>query len=48
MQDNHHLVNNVFIGETLANGQFKVIKQLGAVPGEPFSDKFLPKVTASN
>src|SRR4026207_63234 len=48
MQDNHHLVNNVFIGETLASGQFKVIKQLGAVPGEPFSDKFLPKVTASN
>ena len=41
MQKNHHLVNNVFIGETLANGQFKVVKTLGAVPGEPFSEKFL-------
>ncbi len=48
MQENHHLVNNVFIGETLANGQFKIIKSLGAVPGEPFSEKFLPKTTASN
>jgi urea transport system substrate-binding protein len=48
MQENHHLINNVFIGETLANGQFKIIKSLGAVPGEPFSDKFLPKATASN
>jgi urea transport system substrate-binding protein len=43
MQDNHHLVNPVFIGETLASGQFKIIKSLGAVPGEPFSEKFLPK-----
>ncbi len=41
MQDNHHLINPVFIGETLATGQFKIIKQLGAVAGEPFSDKFL-------
>ena len=47
MQQNHHLINNVFIGETLANGQFKVIKSLGAVPGEPFSEKFLVKTTAS-
>jgi len=43
MQENHHLVNPVFIGETLASGQFKIIKSLGAVPGEPFSEKFLPK-----
>jgi len=43
MQANHHLINPVFIGETLANGQFKIIKSLGAVAGEPFSDKFLPK-----
>ena len=28
MQENHHLVNNVYIGETLANGQFKIIKTL--------------------
>jgi len=41
MQDNHHLVNYVFIGETLPTGQFKIIKRLGAVAGEPFSEKFL-------
>ncbi len=41
MQANHHLINNVFIGETLATGQFKIIKSLGPVAGEPFSDKFL-------
>jgi len=43
MQENHHLVNNVYIGETLATGQFKVIKTMTGVAGEPFSDKFLPK-----
>jgi urea transport system substrate-binding protein len=43
MQENHHLVNPVFIGETLATGQFKIIKSLGPVAGEPFSDKFLGK-----
>jgi urea transport system substrate-binding protein len=48
MQENHHLINNVYIGETLANGQFKVIKSFTGVAGEPFSEKFLPKVTASN
>jgi urea transport system substrate-binding protein len=47
MQENHHLINNVYIGETLGSGQFKIIKSLGPVPGEPFSDKFLPKTTAS-
>lgn len=41
MQDNHHLVNNVFIGETLPTGQFKIIKTFNAVAGEPFSEKFL-------
>jgi len=41
MQENHHLVNNVFNGETQANGQFKIVKSLGLVAGEPFSDKFL-------
>ncbi len=46
MQENHHLNNPVFIGETLPNGQFKIIKTLGAVAGEPFSEKFLPKVAA--
>jgi urea transport system substrate-binding protein len=48
MQENHHLVNNVYIGETLANGQFKIIKTFNGVAGEPFSQKFLPKSTASN
>jgi urea transport system substrate-binding protein len=43
MQANHHLKNPVFIGETMANGQFKIIKSLGAVAGEPWSAKFLPK-----
>jgi urea transport system substrate-binding protein len=42
MQANHHLVNNVFIGETLASGQFKIIKTFKGVGGEPFSEKFLP------
>lgn len=41
MQENHHLVNNAFIGETLANGQFKIIKTMNGVAGEPFSEKFL-------
>jgi urea transport system substrate-binding protein len=41
MQENHHLINSVFIGETLASGQFKVIKTFTGVAGEPFSDKFL-------
>lgn len=41
MQENHHLVNNAFIGETLANGQFKIIKTMNNVAGEPFSEKFL-------
>ena len=41
MQENHHLINPVFIGETMANGQFKIVKSLGPVAGEPFSDKFL-------
>ena len=41
MQSNHHLINNVFIGETLPNGQFKIIKSFTGVPGEPFSEKFL-------
>jgi urea transport system substrate-binding protein len=44
MQENHHLKNPVFIGETMANGQFKIIKSLGAVAGEPWSEKFLPKL----
>jgi urea transport system substrate-binding protein len=41
MQENHHLVNNVFIGETLPTGQFKIIKSFTGVAAEPFSEKFL-------
>jgi urea transport system substrate-binding protein len=48
MQNNHHLINPVFIGETLASGQFKIIKSLGPVAGEPFSEKFLGKSTVQN
>jgi urea transport system substrate-binding protein len=43
MQENHHLVNNVYIGETLASGQFKIVKTFTGVAGEPFSEKFLAK-----
>ena len=48
MKENHHLVNNVFIGETLATGQFKIIKTITGVAGEPFSEKFLGPKTSSN
>lgn len=43
MQANHHLTNPAFIGETLPNGQFKIVKSLGTIKGEPWSEKFLPK-----
>jgi len=36
MQKNHHTTKNVYIGETKANGQFKIIKSFDNVPGEPF------------
>lgn len=35
-QENHHLTKNVFIGETRANGQFKILKEYKNVVGEPF------------
>jgi urea transport system substrate-binding protein len=35
-QANHHLTKNVYIGETLPNGQFSVIKSFKNVFGEPF------------
>jgi urea transport system substrate-binding protein len=35
-QKNHHLTKNVYIGETQANGQFKVIDSYDKVAGEPF------------
>jgi urea transport system substrate-binding protein len=33
---NHHCTKNVYIGETRANGQFKIIKTFDQVPGEPW------------
>ena len=35
-QKNHHLTKNVFIGETRADGQFKILKEYKDVVGEPF------------
>ena len=35
-QKNHHLTKNVYIGETLSDGQFKVVKSFDNVVGEPF------------
>ncbi len=35
-QKNHHLTKNVFIGETKADGQFKILKEYKNVFGEPF------------
>jgi urea transport system substrate-binding protein len=36
MQENHHTTKNVYIGETKANGQFKILKTFDQVKGEPF------------
>ncbi|CAN5426054.1 urea ABC transporter substrate-binding protein [soil metagenome] len=35
-QENHHLTKNVYIGETLPDGQFKVVDSFDGVVGEPF------------
>jgi len=35
-QKNHHLTKNVYIGETKADGQFKILKTYNGVYGEPF------------
>ncbi len=52
MQANHHTVKNVYIGSTLANGQFKILKTFPEVKGEPFLlkglDEQLEKKTAAN
>jgi urea transport system substrate-binding protein len=43
-QKNHHLTKNVFIGETRADGQFKILKEYKNVVGEPFlKGTFKPK-----
>ncbi len=36
VQKNHHVTKNVYIGETKANGQFKILKEFNQVYGEPF------------
>lgn len=48
-QKNHHLTKNVFIGETKADGQFKILKEYKDVPGEPFlKGTFKAKETTKN
>ncbi len=49
-QKNHHLTKNVFIGETKADGQFKILKEYKDVYGEPFLKgkfKAAPKTAAN-
>jgi len=36
MQKNHHATKNVYIGETTANGQFKIVATDTQVKAEPF------------
>lgn len=47
MQKNHHTIKNVYIGETRANGQFKILQEFANVPGEPFILQDLDKQLAS-
>jgi urea transport system substrate-binding protein len=47
MQANHHATKNVYIGETLANGQFKILETFDQVAGEPFLLKGLDEKLAS-
>jgi urea transport system substrate-binding protein len=44
VQANHHCTKNVYIGETKANGQFKILETFPQVVGEPFvAETFLLK-----
>jgi urea transport system substrate-binding protein len=46
-QKNHHLTKNVYIAETKADGQFKILKEYKNVFGEPFlKGTFKPKVAS--
>ena len=38
MQKNHHCTKNVYLGETRANGQFRILETFPQVVGEPFID----------
>ena len=47
MQKNHHTTKNVYIGDTKADGQFKILKTFDGISGEPFLLKDLDdKLTA--
>jgi urea transport system substrate-binding protein len=41
VQDDQYTTKNVYIGTTLANGQFKIIKSFPQVAGEPWMLKKL-------
>jgi urea transport system substrate-binding protein len=47
MQPNHHVTKTVYIGETKANGQFKILKEFPDVYGEPFQLKTLNEKLAA-
>ncbi|MGA2247268.1 MAG: transporter substrate-binding protein [Verrucomicrobiota bacterium] len=47
MQKNHHTTKNVYIGETRANGQFKILKTFDQIKGEPFLLKGLDEKLAA-
>jgi urea transport system substrate-binding protein len=47
MNKNHHATKNVYIGETRANGQFKILRSYDQVPGEPFLLKGLDEKLAA-
>jgi urea transport system substrate-binding protein len=44
---NHHATKNVYIGETRANGQFKILKSYDQIVGEPFLLKGLDEKLAA-
>jgi urea transport system substrate-binding protein len=47
MQKNHHCTKNVYIGETKADGQFKIIKTFPQVYGQPFLKGTFMKTAAA-
>jgi urea transport system substrate-binding protein len=47
MNKNHHATKNVYIGDTRANGQFKILKSFDQVYGEPFLLKGLDEKLAA-
>jgi urea transport system substrate-binding protein len=47
VQANHYTTKNVYIGETRANGQFRILKSYDQVPGEPFILKSLDEKLAA-